>query len=172
MDIEQINTSCQSSSSTSSTIEVKITTEDDSTENNSSSTNSELNNVNSFNLITSSSIYSKSHNRLCVKNSIATSTTTLNQLISVESSSSQCVTSCPCHPSNNKTYDVVKDTPSHYDEDEDTDEDEDDDDDQDTDPFDNERINVMREIITKCLTVDIPKRPSAGEICERLAKLI
>lgn len=141
-------TSCQSSSSSS--IEVKIA-EPDSSERDSGTVE-----MNSLNCISSSSTLSKSLTR-GDKSSIATSTTTLNQLALVETSSCQCINSNSCDPNHQQQ------TPEKQQQEEQL---------PTVDPLDDERINVMREILNKCLTAEIEKRPSASEISDRLAKLI
>lgn len=96
----------------------------------------------------------------CKQKSIATSTTTLNNLnICKPQSSPQCISSsCVCRCCTPQESDEGANSTSS--------------DSTQDDPFDNERINVMREIVNKCITVDIDRRPSAEEIYDRLSKLI
>lgn len=111
------------------------------------------------NCCSSSSSSAQMSGNHCKQKSIATSTTTLDNLSNSEPKSSpECInSSCACRfcsPQDSDEGANSTSSSSIHD-----------------DPFDSERINVMTEILKKCL-LEESKRPSANEICDRLSKFI
>ena len=111
------------------------------------------------NCCSSSSSSAQVNENHCKQKSIATSTTTLDNISNSEPKSSpECInSSCACRfctPQESDEGANSTSSSSIHD-----------------DPFDSERINVMTEILKKCL-LEESKRPSANEICDRLSKFI